>query len=78
MDTAYPTLAAANVNTSQGLRKRYQFSGESGIIKLAGPIICDVFRNERLLLSDVKVILNRNINEFCLMAPENDVDYRVK
>ena len=35
--------------------------------------------SERLLLSfvDLKVILNRNGNEFCLMASENDADYRV-
>ena len=37
---------------------------------MAGPIFCDVFRSERLLLSyvDLKVILNQNVNEFCLMA----------
>ena len=36
--------------------------------------------SERLLLSyvDLKVILNRNVNEFCLMASEADADYRVK
>ena len=47
---------------------------------MAGPIFCDVFRSERLLLSyvDLKVILNQNVNEFCLMASEDDVDYRVK
>ena len=80
MDTADPTLAAAHANTNQGLRKRYEFSHESGIIEMAGPIFCDVFRSERLLLSfvDLKIILNRNINEFCLMASEADVDYRVK
>ena len=80
MDTADPTLAAAHANTNQGLRKRYEFSHENGIIEMAGPIFCDVFRSERLLLSfvDLKIILNRNINEFCLMASEVDVDYRVK
>ena len=51
---------------------------------MTGRIFCDVFifcdRSERLLLSfvDLKIILNRNINEFCLMASEADVDYRVK
>ena len=80
MDAADPTLAANHVNTNQGLRTRYQFSRESGAIEMAGPIFCDVFRSERLLLSyiDLKVILNRNVNEFCLMASEADVDYRVK
>ena len=80
MDTADPTLAAANANTNQGLRKRYAFSHKSGIIEMAGPAFCDVFRSERLLLNfvDLKIILNRNVNEFCLMASENDADYRVK
>ena len=47
---------------------------------MAGPIFCDVFKSERLLLSYVhlKVILNRNVNEFCLMASEDNADYRVK
>ena len=47
---------------------------------MAEPLFCDVFRSERLLLSfvDLKVILNRNVNDFCLMASEDDVDYRVK
>ena len=80
MDTDDPTLAAAHANTNQGLKKRYEFSHESGIIEMTGPIFCDVFRSERLLLSfvDLKIILNRNINEFCLMASEADFDYRVK
>ena len=78
MDVADPTLAAANAN--MGLKKRYTFSQESGIIEMAGPLFCDVFKSERLLLSfvDLKVILNRNGNEFCLMASEDDADYRVK
>ena len=39
-----------------------------------------MFRSERLLLSfvDLKVIVNRNVNEFCLMASEDNADYRVK
>ena len=80
MDTADPTLAANNANANHGLRTRYQFSRESGTIEMAGPIFCGVFRSERLLLSyvDLKVILNRNVNEFCLMASEADGDYRVK
>ena len=80
MDTADPTLEAGNDNTNQGLRKRYEFSHESGIIEMAGLLFCDVFRSERLLLSfvDLKIILNRNVNEFCLMASEGGADYRVK
>ena len=78
MDVADPTVATANANL--GLKERYVFSHESGILEMAGPLFCDVFRSTRLLLSfvDLKVILNRNVNEFCLMASEDDVDYRVK
>ena len=78
MDVANPALEAANANL--GLKERYTFSHESGILEMAGPLCCDVFRSERLLLSfvDLKVILNRNVNEFCLMASEDDVYYRVK
>ena len=77
MDIANPTLAAANAN--MGLKKRYAFSQESGVIEMAGPLFCDAFKSERLLLSfvDLKVILNRNVNEFC-MSDVDDADYRVK
>ena len=79
MDVADPTIAVA-ANANHGLKKRYEFSKESGIIEMGGPLFCDVFRSERLLLSfvDLKIILNRNVNEFCLMASEDDADYRVK
>ena len=80
MDTADLTLAAGNANSNQGLRTRYQFSRERRTIEIAGPIFCNVFRSERLLLSyvDMKVILNRNVNEFCLMASEGNADYTVR
>ena len=44
---------------------------------MAGPIFCDVFMTEQLLLSyvDLKLVLNRNIQQFCLMASEGDADY---
>ncbi|CAB4012891.1 uncharacterized protein F54H12.2-like [Paramuricea clavata] len=78
MDIANPTTAGDAGNA--GLRARYVFSKTSGIIEMAGPIFSDVFMTERLLLSyvDLKVILNRSSNEFCLMASEDDVDFRVK
>ena len=78
MDIANPTTAGDAGNA--GLRARYVFSKTSGIIEMAGPIFSDVFITERLLLSyvDLKVILNRSSNEFCLMASEDDVDFRVK
>ena len=47
---------------------------------MAGSLFCDVFRSERLLLSfvNLKIILNHNANDFCLMAFKDDADYRVK
>ena len=77
MDVADPTLAAANAN--MGLKKRYTFNHESGVIEMAGPLFC-VFKSKRLLLSfvDLKVILNRNVNELCLMSDVDHADYRVK
>ena len=80
MDTADPTLAGDHANVNLGLKKRYEFSKRSGIIEMAGPIFCDVFMSERLLLSyvDLKILMNRNVDEFCLMASEADADYRVK
>ena len=78
MDVADPTLAVANANA--GLKARYEFSKTSGTVEITGPLFCDIFMSERLLLSfvDLKVVLSRNSKEFCLMASENDVDYRVK
>ena len=78
MDVTDPTLAAANAN--MGLKKRYAFNQESGVIEMAGPLFCDVFKSERLLLSfiDLKVILNRNVNAFCIMSDINDAAHKVK
>ena len=73
MDVADPTFAVA-ANANHGLKKRYAFNQESGVIEMAGPLFCDAFKSERLLLSfvDLKVILNRNVNAFCIMS---DIDY---
>ena len=80
MDTADLTLGGDHANVNLSLKKRYEFSKESGIIEMAGPIFCDVFMSERLLLSyvDLKILMNRNVDEFCLTASEADADYRVK
>ncbi|XP_028393189.1 uncharacterized protein F54H12.2-like [Dendronephthya gigantea] len=57
MAVADPTAADGNL----GLKSRYEFSKESGTIEMAGPIFCDVFFSERLLLSfvDLKIVLRR-------------------
>ena len=80
MNTADPTLAGDHANVNLGLKKRYEFSKESGIIEMAEPIFCDVFMSKQLLLSyvDLKILMNRNVDEFCLVASEADADYRVK
>ena len=79
MDAADPTLAD-DANPNLGLRARYVFSKLSGTIEMTGPLFSDIFMSERLLLSyvDLKVVLNRNNDAFCLMASENDANYRVK
>ena len=79
MDVADPTIAVA-ANANHGLKKRYAFNQESGVIEMAGPLFCDVFKSERLLLSfvDLEVILNRNVNAFCMMSDIDDAAHKVK
>ena len=79
MDTANP-MAADDADPNLGLRKRYEFNKESGTIEMAGPLFCDVFFTERLLLSfvDLKVVLNRNVDEFCIMSSLADANHKVK
>ena len=79
MDVADPTIAVA-ANANHGLKKRYEFNKESGVLEMVGPLFCDVFKSERLLLSfvDLKVILNRNVNVFCLMSDIDDAAHKVK
>ena len=79
MDIADPTLADAAA-ANHGLKSRYQFSSESGIVEMAGAVFCDVFFTEQLLLSyvDLKVILNHCENTFCLMSSVDGADFKVK
>ena len=62
------------------LKKRYAFNQESGVLEMTGPLFCDVFKSERLLLSfvDLKVILNRNVNAFCIMSDIDGAAHKVK
>ena len=80
MDTANPILAAVNANTSHSLRARYEFSKERKTIKMSGLIFSDIFFTDRLLLSfvDIKVLLNRTSNTFCLLAALADADFKLK
>ncbi|XP_028405739.1 uncharacterized protein F54H12.2-like [Dendronephthya gigantea] len=74
MNSHNPTLADNNANVNLGLKARYRFNAESKTIEMVGPIFSDIFFSERLLLSyvDLKVVLNRNSKEFCIMAAADD------
>ena len=54
---------------NQGFAKRREFIKDSKEFVLSGPIFSDVFMGDRLLLNmlDLKVVLNRSSNAFCLM-----------
>ena len=54
---------------NQGFAKRQEYIKDSKQFVLAGPIFSDVFMSDRLLLNmmELKVVLNRSSNAFCLM-----------
>ena len=61
-------------NGNQGFANRHKFI-ENGIqFVLSGPIFSDVFMSNRLLLNmlNLKVVLNRSPNTFCLMDKNGD------
>ena len=68
---------------NQGFAKRHTFIENSKNFTLSGPIFTDVFMSDRLLINmlDLKVVLNRSYNEFCLMdvnKPSNKVNPKVE
>ena len=60
---------------NQGFAKRREFIKDSREFVLTGPIFSDVFMGERLLLNmlELKVVLNRSPNTFCLMDMNDPV-----
>ncbi len=54
---------------NQGFAKRHQFIQDGKLLTMAGPVFVDAFMGNRLLLNkvDLKLILNRSSNQFCLM-----------
>ena len=54
---------------NQGFARRREFIKDSKKFVLSGPIFSDVFMGDRLLLNmmELKVVLNRSPNTFCLM-----------
>ena len=68
---------------NQGFAKRSKFITEGRKFVLSGPIFSDIFMCDRLLLNmvDLKVVLNRTPNAFCLMdvaLKANQINPRVK
>ena len=59
---------------NQGFAKRHEFIKGSKTFVLSGPIFSDVFMSDRLLLNmlNLKVVLNRSSNAFCLMDKNSD------
>ena len=56
-------------NGNQGFANRHKFIENGNQFVLSGPIFSDVFMSDRLLLNmlNLKVVLNRSPNTFCLM-----------
>ena len=54
---------------NQGFAKSHKFITNGIQFVLSGPIFSDIFMNDRLLLNmmDLKVVLNRSTDSFCLM-----------
>ena len=64
-DVSIPVPGTGN----QGFAKRSKFIQNSKQFVLSGPIFADIFMTDRLLLNmmDLRVVLNRSSNAFCLM-----------
>ena len=58
---------------NQGFAERHKFITNGIQFVLSGPIFSDIFMNDRLLLNmmDLKVVLNRSTDSFCLMEIGN-------
>ena len=75
------TLAIATGGTgNQGFAKRHKFIQNGNQFVLSGPIFADIFMTDRLLLNmlDLKVVLNRSTDDFCLMEIGNTGDSIIK
>ena len=66
---------------NQGFANRHKFIENGNQFVLSGPIFSDVFMSDRLLLNmlNLKVVLNRSPNAFCLMDKnDNAINPKVK
>lgn len=70
------------MNTLQntGLVKRSSRFGMGGTVQIMSPIQCDIFNQEKLMLShtDLRIELHRNTDDFCLMSEENNYKISMK
>ena len=68
MDVANPV--AADDAANKGLKVRYDFTKESHIVDMMGPIHSDIFFQDRLMLNGVnlRIKLKRAKNSFCPMS----------
>ena len=62
-----------------GLKKRYAFTKGSKVVDMFGAIHSDIFFQEKYLLNGVtmKLKLNKSKDEFCLMAGDVNIKYKV-
>ena len=65
---------------NQGFAERHKFITNGNQFVLSGPIFADIFMTDRLLLNmmDLKVVLNRSSDSFCLMEVGNSGDSEIK
>lgn len=76
MDDSDPHGANANV----GLKKRYSFFDNGGVVDLIGCLHSDMFFQEKYLPSDVGIRLRlvRSKNAFCLMSDAANAAFKIK
>ena len=77
MDVVNPVDDDAEAN--MGLKARYEFTKESHMVDMIGPIHSDIFFQDRLILNGVnlRLKLNRAKNSFCLVSSAAAPDFKV-
>ncbi|XP_071821543.1 uncharacterized protein F54H12.2-like [Apostichopus japonicus] len=77
MDSCNPNGDQQVVN--EGLKARYEFVKNSKVVDLVGPLHCDMFVQQKMLLGGVemKMKLHRNKDAFCLLSSEANASFKV-
>ena len=78
MDSCNPHADQQVVN--EGLKARHEFVRNSQIVDLVGPLHCDMFVQQKMLLGGVelKLKLHRSKNEFCLLSSDAGAAFKVR